>query len=607
MKDTQGYVRLFAELKRRRVFRAVAVYGTVAFVIIEAADVIFPAIPLPPWTVSLVVWLALLGFPVAIVLAWALEMTPEGLRRTPKPAPRELTDIIEAPALKRWSAVALALVGMIALLAGAWFVGRQSAPEGIVDPAVVEDPASGPLSASIAVLPFVNMSDDASNEYFSDGISEELLNLLSRIPDLQVAARTSSFSFKGQNLEITEIAGRLNVAHVLEGSVRKDGNEVRITAQLIRADDGFHVWADTWDRTLDDIFAIQDEIAAEMVKQLKITLLGTVPESRQTDPEVYSLFLQAKYFESRRSQQDLEKAVAAFEQALAIDPDYAPAWVGLSIAYGNQSRYGWRNVEQAFALSMEAAEKAVAIDSSMATAWASLAYLKRLQLDWAGAESAIDKALDLEPNNPSVIGTAASLAGNLGQVETAIELFERNVKLNPLSLSSLRALGMRYVDAGRFDEAIEAFNRVIAMNPDYPNIHQDLSLAYLCRGDPESALVELDENPSTSDNGFLRVMILSTLGKEAEAQAMIDKILETSALERPALMAATYAWRGENDLAFEWLEIGFQQDRGTLAYFLGRPWNRGLEADPRYPVFVEKLGLLEAWKTMPRPGDEARQ
>ncbi len=253
---TPGYQRFFAELKRRRVFRVIAVYGIVAFALIEAADAIFPRVALPDWTVTLIVWLALLGFPVAVVIAWALELTPEGVRRTAEAAPGELAEIIAAPASKRWSSAVLALVGMSALLAGTWYAGRLSAP------ASGTDGAASLASASIAVLPFADMSPDRDQEYFSDGISEELLNLLGKIPGLRVAARTSSFSFKGQNLEIPEIADRLNVAHVLEGSVRKADNQVRITAQLIDARSDTHLWSETWNRTLDDIFAIQDEIAA---------------------------------------------------------------------------------------------------------------------------------------------------------------------------------------------------------------------------------------------------------------------------------------------------------------------------------------------------------
>jgi tetratricopeptide (TPR) repeat protein len=221
-------------------------------------------------------------------------------------------------------------------------------------------------------------------------------------------------------------------------------------------------------------------------------------------------------------------------------------------------------------------------------------------LDWAGAEFAIDKALMLEPNNSFILGTAASLAGNLGQFEKSIELFERNVKLDPLGLSGLRALGLRYGLVGRFDDGLEKFNQVLAINPDFPGMHLIIGANYLLNDDPETALLEIEKNSSAPVYLFYRVRVLTTLGNEAEAQAIIDKLLKKTALEFPNYMAATYAWRGENDLAFEWYEKTFQQQRGTLAYFLGTVWANGLKTDPRYPAFVEKLGLLEYWKKMPK-------
>lgn len=220
---------------------------------------------------------------------------------------------------------------------------------------------------------------------------------------------------------IAQIGEELHVAHVLEGSVRKAGNQVRITAQLIKADDGFHVWSQTYDRTLNDIFVTQDEIAAAVVDALKVSLLGAIPEVRQTDPEVYSLYLQGRYFNNLKGKDNQEKAVTALQQALAIDSDYAPAWIGISVAYQEQRKYGWRTQEQAFELSMAAVERALAIDDNMATAWTSLAYLKRGQWDWDGAQVALDEALKLEPNNMFVIGSAASLAGTFGQLETSVE------------------------------------------------------------------------------------------------------------------------------------------------------------------------------------------
>ncbi|MBK5097485.1 MAG: adenylyl cyclase, partial [Gemmatimonadetes bacterium] len=320
MTDTQGYQRFFAELKRRRVFRVMAVYGAVGFVVLQASELLVNTFQLSSQLQTGIGVLTLLGFPVAIVLAWALEMTPEGVRRTAEAAPGELTEIIAAPASKRWPAGVLALVGMTALLAGTWYVGRQSAPASDADVAV------GVSEASIAVLPFADMSPDKDQEYFSDGVSEELLNLLAKIPELRVASRTSAFSFKGETLEISEIAERLDVAHVLEGSVRKDGNQVRVTAQLIDARSDTHMWSETWDRTLDDIFAIQDEIAADVVAQLKVSLLGAAPTVEATDPEAYALFLQARQLGRQFTAEGYERSNSLYEQALEIEPEYAAAW-----------------------------------------------------------------------------------------------------------------------------------------------------------------------------------------------------------------------------------------------------------------------------------------
>jgi len=421
-----------------------------------------------------------------------------------------------------------------------------------------------------------------------------------------VAARTSSFSFKGKDVKIAQIAKELNVSHVLEGSVRKSGNRVRITAQLIKADDGFHLWSETYDRTLDDIFVVQDEIARKVVEALKVTLMGALPETRKTDPEVYSLYLQGRYFSNQKGKGDLEKAQLAYEQALAIDSQYAPAWIGISVVYQDQRKFSFRANDEANSLSMEAVEKALAIDNNMATAWASLAYLKRQEWDLDGAKIAIEKALQLEPNNALVLGTAATLAGTFGQLQTSIELFEKNVRLDPMGLSGHRALGTRYAYAGRYDESLESFNRVIAINPDYPYIHMTIGRTYLWKGDPETALIEIDKHRSAPRYDFHKVRILSAMGREAEAQIIINRLLKSSALQNPGVMGIVYAWRGENDLAFEWLEKDYLVRPANFSFFLINPWFKNLEGDPRYPVFLEKIGLLEYWKAMPRPDEEVK-
>jgi serine/threonine-protein kinase len=298
--------------------------------------------------------------------------------------PRLAPDLAGRPRPRR-RVVALALVGITALLAGVWYVARQSAP------------AAGPVSASIAVLPFVNMSSDPEQEYFSDGISEEVLNLLAKIPGLQVAARTSSFSFRDQNLEVPEIAERLNVAHVLEGSVRKAGNEVRITAQLIRADDGFHEWSETWDRSADDIFAIQDEIAADVAAQLKVTLLGAAPTVEATDLAAYALYLQARQLGRQGTAEGLERSMALYQQALAIDPDYAAAWAGLARDYYTQAGTELHPIDEGYELARDAANRALAIDPEYAPAYAQLGYIAVYHGDLAAAARHLERALALDP------------------------------------------------------------------------------------------------------------------------------------------------------------------------------------------------------------------
>ncbi len=459
---------------------------------------------------------------------------------------------------------------------------------------------AGYIGKSIAVLPFINMSADPENEYFSDGLSEELLNLLAKIPKLRVAARTSSFSYKAKDVNITQIGEELNVTHVLEGSVRKTGNHIRITAQLVEVDDGFHLWSETFDRNLDDIFAIQDEIAKAVVGELRISLLGTMPEGRKTDPEVYSLYLQGNYFINLRDEESLEKALAALKQALAIDPDFAPAWVSLELTYAYQMLAKPAAREEFRALRIEAIERALAIDENLAPAWAALAYQRKFyESDWHGARIAVEKALQLEPNNARVIGVAASIASTSGRLSEAIELFEKAASLDPIRLSSLMALGRRYLVVGRIDDAFDAFGRVRAINPDYPGLSLVLGRVYMMRGDLENALLETEKKPDEFYYRHQKANFLYMMGKETEAQTLINELLETSADDVPGAMATVYAWRGEGDSAFEWLEMAYEQHNARPATFLGNLWWRKLTGDPRYSAFVEKIGLLEEWKAMP--------
>lgn len=307
----------FTELKRRNVYKVAVAYAVVSWLLIQIATQVFPFFEVPDWAVRLVVLLLVLGFPVALVLSWAFEITPEGIKRESEIASnKSITRKTGRKIVAVTVALATIAAGMLAWqLAGPKFKAAARSQAENDNPPAPEK--------SIAVLPFVNMSDEKANEYFSDGISEELLNLLAKIPQLQVPSRTSSFSFKGKEVEIPEIARQLHVANVLEGSVRKSGDQLRITVQLTRAARGYYLWSETYDRKMGDIFKIQDEIASEVVKQLKVSLLGEAPPKvRETDPKAYALYLQARQLGRQNTPEALTQSDALFRQLLEIDPRY---------------------------------------------------------------------------------------------------------------------------------------------------------------------------------------------------------------------------------------------------------------------------------------------
>ena len=555
---------------------------------------------------KMIITVLLLGFPVALIMAWAYELTPQGLRRESEVEHGQSSAPANANKLDR--TITIALILAVAYFAYDKFVldprrdaaMLENASQQSVEVAPQVDPAPSDQSSSVAVLPFVNMSDDAGNEYFSEGLSEELLNLLVRIPELRVAARTSSFSYKGKDTKIAQIGKELGVSHVLEGSVRKSGDQIRITAQLIKADDGFHLWSQTYDRTLDNIFQIQDEIATAVVNELKITLLGAIPVLQETDPEVYSLYLQGKYLMThpRGSKEELEKAISAFKQALVIDPDYAPAWTGLSWAYEYQIRKKILPFTQGVKLSREAAEMTLAIDDTLALAWSTLAYVKKkYDWDWDGAKTAMDKALQLEPNNVDVLLGTGSVASTLGLLDMSTELFERAVTLDPLNLMALGSIGWRYIALGRYDEALAMQQRVLVLDPKNSRTLLAIAEIYLRQGNPERALAEINKLPYSNRLNRLKAETLFIMGQEEESRALTRDFLNTPAHVSSYSKAMIYAWRGENDAAFEFLELAFEQHWSLHNILLIDAFHH-LEDDPRYPIFLEKLGLFEAWKTM---------
>jgi TolB-like protein/Tfp pilus assembly protein PilF len=580
------YQRFFAELKRRRVFRVMAVYGAVAFGVLQLADIVVPGLGLPAWTMNLILLLALVGFPFAVLLAWAYEMTPHGMRRTTDATPGEISEILAAPRAQRWPSGLLALAGMTALLAGAWYIGRESASPGAASP------ATGPAEASIAVLPFVNMSADPEQEYFSDGISEELLNLLAKIPQLRVASRTSAFSFKGENLEIPEIARRLQVAHVLEGSVRKAGSEVRITAQLIDARSDTHLWSETWDRQLDDIFAVQDEIAADVVDQLKITLLGEAPHVEQADPEAYALYLQGRQLARQITPESLRRANELLKQSLEIDPGYAPAWRQLASTYINQAGSGLMSSEEGFSLAREAANRALEIDPDYAPAYSSLAAVSVYNDgDLAAAARYQQKALNLAPTDPDILSASATLAQNVGRLEESIALRASTVARDPVSPTGHFNLGNGYVWAGRWDDAIRAYRTSLELAPGRIGANFGIALALLGKGEPEAALEAIRQEPEDGGWGVIGLpMVYHDLGRGAESDAALADLIEQYERDAAYNIAYVYAYRDQADEAFEWLDKAVEYGDAGLSEIPVERLFANVHDDPRWLPFLESIG-----------------
>lgn len=594
---------LFTELKRRNVIRVGLAYLAATWLLIQLVDTLFPIFGLSATSVRIVVIFLAIGFVPVLVIAWTFELTPEGLKRDDG----KDDTVAASPTTSKHLDQAIMVVLALAL-------GYFAFDKFVIDPArdvVMVGEAADQARAdaligsfddrSIAVLAFTDMSSEGDQEYLSDGIAEELLNLLAKIPELRVVSRSSAFSFKGEDIDIPTVANQLNVAHVLEGSVQKSGNRIRITAKLIEAQTDTYLWSKSYDRTIVDIFAIQDEISKDVVDSLKVSLLDAAPKGQQTDTQAYSLYLQGKYLNNLRGEQNLENAMTAFKQALAIDPEYAPAWVGLQITYSLQIFHSLRTTEENLPLARDAAMRAISIDPELASAWAGLAYIKRTyEWDWLGASDAIQTALRLEPNNVEVLQPAASIASTLGRLSESIELFERCVELDPLRVGALKSLGDRYRHAGRFDDAIAAYLQVQILNPGYPGIHYLLSGIHLLKGEPEKALFDLEKDSDYLYFDILAARIEYSLGNEERAQAYLTKLNNGRAAELPYGMAMIYAWREENDAAFDWLERAYEQKDFRLAYFLGHMFFRNLVDDPRYPDFVERLGLLQEWEAMPR-------
>ena len=377
--------------------------------------------------------------------------------------------------------------------------------------------------------------------------------------------------------------------------MRKEGNKVRITAQLINAGDGFHLWSETYDRQLNDIFAVQDEIARAVAGSLKLKLLGGAAaasaSTQSTNVEAYNEYLQGQYFYERRTKENLERAVGHYQQAIKLDPRYAPAWVGLAESRSKQADQGYLPVEPSYREARTAAERALALDPNLAEAHAALGWIQTsYDWDWAGADASFKKALALEPTNPSVIWRAASLAAALGRFDEAVALDRRAVELDPLGVSAHVYLAEHAYWGGKLGEALAAANKVVELNPQRPVVHSLLGQIHLAQGQPEQALAEFEREPEPDYRVYGLALAYHRLGRNKESDAALAELI--AKYQGMAFQTAeAYAFRGEPDRAFEWLERAYAQRDGGLAQMKGDPLLKNIEHDPRYATFLKKMRL----------------
>jgi serine/threonine protein kinase/TolB-like protein len=489
-----------------------------------------------------------------------------------------------ATAVLLGAAIALTVVGR-----NGWLTARLY-PEGLgTNMAAVRT-----TDKSIAVLPFVDLSEGRNQEYFSDGLSEELIDRLARTGDLRVIARTSSFQFKGRNEDVRQIARKLGVASVLEGSVRKAGSTIRVTAQLIRGSDGSHLWSQTYDRDLTDVFRVQDDICGTVVNALQAALTGDphANPASERNIEAYNAFLQGWYYYQRATQDDLRKSVASYREALRLDPQYARAWAELARAYIRQGNWQWETVQSAYRKAREAAERALAIDPDQAIAHRVLGYIYwDYDLNRDAGQAEFKKSRELDPSDADGLSALTVVALAFGRIDEAVELKRRNAEADPLNALMLDDLGSLYLDANRPADAERAIRRALALNPGYTGGHCNLGQVLLARGQPELALEEMRRETDQAARASCLPFAYWALGHYADADAATRLLIDQYADVNSYGIAQLYAFEGKTDSAFEWLERSYRQRDLGLTMIKVDYLLRGLRGDPRFGTLLSRLKL----------------
>ena len=599
----------FSELKRRNVVRMAGLYLVGAWLLTQVASTVLPMFGAPDWLPRSIVILLAIGFIPALIFSWVFELTPQGLKRDEDVPPEESIAPQTARRMNR-------LIIAVLVIALAYFAVDKFALSPRREKSATGVPSSSnaaPNEKSVAVLAFANLSDDKGSEYFSDGISEELLTVLQKIPGLHVAARTSAFSFKGKNATAQEIGEKLGVAHLVEGSVRKAGDVVRIAARLTQANTGEEQWSENYTRNLKDVFAVQTEIAQTIVEQLRGQLTGgaanpTTKAEIQAEVraavkggtknvDAHQHYLQGRFYTHRHSEKSTGEALAEYQRAVELDPSFALAWAGLSethLWYCSFLTQGLADFDAHLAKAREAAGRALAIEPNLPEALRVRAETQlNFDFDWKGAGETLRGALALAPADPALLIDAGTLAAAKGDMTHGIALYRQAVTVDPVNPRALAFLAGTLVSAGQLADAQVEYARLLELSPASPNAHAGLGGALLLQGKFEEAVTAANDDAAEWARLTVVAMARWSQKRIPESDAALARLIESSADTAAYQIADVYAYRGEKDRAFEWLERARRQRDSGLTGVRNDPLFAHLHEDPRWNAFVHAMGLAD--------------
>jgi TolB-like protein/Tfp pilus assembly protein PilF len=580
-------VSLFSELRRRNVYRIAAAYAVAAWLIVQVVETIFPAFGFDDATTRYTVIALMIGFVPAVIFAWTFQVSPKGLRLD------HGVDESAPPDSRSHKRLDQTIIVVLAIAVTYFAIDKFVLSEYDGTPTAPPVPAA-PIGGSIAIMPFVDMSPGGDQAYFSDGISEEILNLLARVPELRVVSRSSSFAYRDRNLSARDIAYELNVNYILEGSVRRQDDQLRITAQLIDALTDSHLWSGTFERDFDDVFAIQDEIAAAVIPALEVELLHELPVTTEADPDAYTHYLKCRHYYLQRTSSGLEAAVDHCKQSTELDADYAPAWISLASAYINQGESGQRGYIEAYELATTAVERAIAVDPELPFAHSSRAWIAfNFERDYPKSAKHFRIARTLFPSSNVILANASVLAAHLGYLDEATVMVSRSIALLPSDSIAHSMRGIYLMRLGRLDEAERDFTEASKLSPGSGYHSGNLALLRLLQGRPAEAIefaTDIDDEPQRLSVLAMAYFDLDDQGASASA---IENLHGGFADSFPLKIARAHAWRGETDDAFRWLDLAVNEGH-SIEGIKYDPFLSDLHADQRWQALLEMLGLNDA-------------